>query len=46
MLRQGAAAGLVGLVDDIPHLAVDLGSGGFTVALALCKVSALSLIHI
>ena len=40
MLRQGAAAGLVGLVDDVPHLAVDLGSGGLAVALALTEVAA------
>ena len=40
MLRQGAAAGLVGLVDDVPHLAVDLSSGGLAVALALTEVAA------
>ena len=40
MLGEGAAAGLVGLVDDVPHLAVDLGSGGLAVALALTKIAA------
>ena len=33
MLGQGAAAGLVGLVNDIAGLAVDLGSGGLAVTL-------------
>ena len=40
MLGQGAAAGLVGLVNDIAGLAVDLGSGGLAVTLALTKVAA------
>lgn len=40
VLGQGAAAGLVGFIDDIPHLAVDLGSGGLAVALALTQIAA------
>ena len=40
VLGQGTAAGLVGFVNDIPHLAVDLGSGGLAVALALAEVTA------
>src|SRR5699024_8139130 len=32
VLGQGAPAGLVGLVDDVADLAVDLGGGGLAVA--------------
>ena len=40
VLGQSAAAGLVGFVDDIPHLAVDLSSSGLAVALALTQIAA------
>ncbi len=40
VLGQRAAAGLVGLVDDIPHFAVDLGGSGLAVALALADITA------
>ena len=40
VLGQGAAAVLIGLVDDVPHLAVDLGCGGLAVALALAQITA------
>src|SRR5699024_11392502 len=40
VLGQGAPAGLVGLVDDVADLAVDLGGGGLAVALALAEVTA------
>ena len=40
VLGQGTAAGLIGLVDDIPHLAVNLGGSALAVALAHAQIAA------